>query len=204
MVYRSVTRELHAGMEGAAKVQSSYMSRVERGFDPANEPSPDGLLATERFLTSFWTYQYRGTNFDTALLARNRVEHDVIVFDDQPPCIAVSWLFSFDEILKENDILRIVLNVLPVNQRRIVVIFPYTKDDCGNARAMLDRVLSAERAYQKYELSKLILGAIENFLIAPAHFETWSAAKRDIIKNAFVSTVMARTKPAEHPDLMLF
>jgi len=206
LAYRSVTRELHAVMEGAAKVQGAYISRVERGVDPANEMSPAGLFATEQLMNAFVTYEYRRINFDGSLLASafDAVEHDVIEMNNLRPTIAVSSLFSLDQVVSGDDIVRVVLNVLPVDETRSVAIFSYTKQDAGKARAALDRVLAAQGDHQKYELSRLILSAIENFLIAPAHFATWNASKRERIRQAFASTVMVGTEPSEHPDLMLF
>jgi hypothetical protein len=159
-------------MDGAAKIQSKCMSRVERGLDPANDMSHAGIIATQQLMNAFWTYQYRAINFDEALLGRDfdAIKHDVIVMDRQAPAIAVSSLFSLDEILKDDDIVRIVLNVLPITAQETLAIFSYTQEDYGKARAMLDRAMSARGEHQKYELSKLILTRIENFLIAPKHF----------------------------------
>ena len=205
LAYRSVTRELHTVMEGAAKIQSAYSSRVKRGLDPANNPSPAGILATQQLLNSYFTYLYRSQNFDEALRTRqfDMVEHDVIRLD-QPPTLAVSSLFSLDEILKDDDIVRVVLNVLPVTDSKTLAIFSYSKEDRAKARSILNRIFVAQGEYQKYELSKRILESIENFLIAPSHFRTWSTEKQERIRIAFASTIMAGTAPAEHADLMLF
>src|SRR3984893_6019564 len=37
VAYRAVARELHAVMEGASKIQSAYLKRVELGLDSGNE-----------------------------------------------------------------------------------------------------------------------------------------------------------------------
>jgi len=207
LAYRSVTRELHVVMEGAAKIQSAYSSRVERGIDPADDMSPAGIVATEHLLIAFLTYQYRAEYYDRPLLAANydAIEHDVIVLDNQPPRIAVSSLFSLDEIHHaDGEIVRVVLNVLPVDQSKTLAIFSYPKKDRQKAAPALDRVLSTQGQYQKYELSKLILERIENFLISPIHFESWGPTKTALIREMFVETALNRSSVKEHQDLMLF
>jgi hypothetical protein len=205
LAYRSVTRELHAVMEGAARMQLAYSSRVERGLDPADEISPAGALATSHLMNAFITYQYREKYFDEPLFAANygAIEHDVLVLENQSPCIAVCSLFSLDEIEKEDDIVRVVLNVMPVDAKRTLAIFSYTRDDRAKARAALDRVFSSSGAYQKYELSRLILSHMENWLLSPAHFATWTAEKTAVIRDAFTATAL-KGEVREHPDLMLF
>jgi hypothetical protein len=206
LAYRSVTRELHAVMEGASKIQAAYMSRVERGLDPKDEASDAGILATGHLLKSFLAWKYREDHFDRALLSRqyDAIEHDVITLANQSPCIAVSSLFSIDEIQRDDDVVRCVLNVLPIDNSRTLAIFSYIKDDRVKAKAALDRILSSGAAYQKYELSKLILTRIENFLLSPTHFESWTPVKAAAIRETFVRTILHEPNAAECADLMLF
>jgi hypothetical protein len=209
LAYRSVTRELHAVMEGAAKIQGAYSSRVERGIDPADAPSPAGVIATQQLLISFFTHEYRAKHFDVPLLSGNfdEIEHDVIVLEGQKPAVAVSSLFSLDEVVKEDgDIVRVVLNVMPVSATRALAIFSYTREDQRKAKASLERILTSTGEYQKYELSKLVLGHIENFIVSPSHFATWSDDKKSRIKTTFTNTALSRgyADIEDHMDLMLF
>lgn len=206
---RSVTRELHAVMEGAARIQAAYQSRVERGVDPKGEPSAAGMQAVQQFMVAHMTWLYRADHFDRALLAQryDDIEHDVILLDRQKPSIAVSAMFSLDELVKNGeDVVRVSLNVVPLSYDQTAVVFSYTSEDRPSAQAALSRVLTSAGAYQRYELSREIVGRVENFLIAPAHFATWSEKKVKIIKEAFVATIMSRGLSAmkDHPDLMLF
>jgi hypothetical protein len=68
----------------------------------------------------------------------------------------------------------------------------------------LDRILSAAGDYQKYELSKLILHHIENFLLSPDHYRSWAPEKSARIISAFRETIIGRMNVPDHPDLMLF
>src|SRR6185437_14158881 len=45
LAYRAISRELHATMETAAKIQSLYRERVRLGMDSEHEPSHAGMEA---------------------------------------------------------------------------------------------------------------------------------------------------------------
>jgi hypothetical protein len=217
LAYRSVTFELHAIIKGAVMMQNMYTTRVELGWDSPSELSPAGRLATENQLYAFVTWRYRADNFDVEFLSGDysKIEHDVIVFEDQKPCIAVSSLFTIEGVTRSDDTVRVAVNVLPISDNKTMAVFSYHRDDCGLARAALNRVIGSTGEYQKYELSKLIIRKMSNFYISPSHFEGWSAAKSERIKDEFSKTVVrefARNigntvgKPSQtdHQDFMIF
>jgi hypothetical protein len=187
-----VTFELHAIIESAAMFQKMYQARVELGWDPRSKLSPAGRLATQEMQFAVVTWRYRADNFDVDFLSRDysKIEHDVIVFEDQKSCIAVSSLFSIEGVTRQDDNVRIALNVLPVSDVKTVAIFSYHRDDCELARAALNRVIGSSGEYQKYELSKLVIKKMSNFYISPAHFEGWSAVKAAKIKVEFTNTLL--------------
>ena len=124
-------------MEGAARMQSKLPSRVERGIGTEDTSSPVGIIATHHLLLSFLTHQYRAKHFDIPLLSGkfDEIKHDVIVLDGQKPAIAVSSLFSLDEVVKvDGDIACVVLNIMPVNATCTVAIVSYTSEDQRKAR----------------------------------------------------------------------
>ena len=217
LAYRAVTFELHAIMETAVKSQNMYSARVERGWDSPDELSPPGRVATENLLHAWITWRYRAENFDLDLLAGDysKIEHDVIAFENQKPCIGVSSLFTIEGVTKEEDTVRIALSVLPVSDSKTVVVFSYHKNDSGLGRAALDRVINTTGEYQKYELSKLIIRKMSNFYISPSHFESWGSTKAEIIKDEFTKTLwrefsrhigneVGHPSQTEHHDFMLF
>jgi hypothetical protein len=132
LAYRAVTCELHAIMETAVMQQNMYSARVKRGWDSPDELSPPGRVATEGLLHAWITWRYRANNFDLDLLAGDysKIEHDVIAFEDQKPCIGVSSLFTIEGVTKDEDTVRIALNVLPVSDSKTVAVFSYHKNDC--------------------------------------------------------------------------
>ncbi|HXC11800.1 MAG TPA: hypothetical protein VNV39_03055 [Stellaceae bacterium] len=217
LAYRAVSFELHAIIEKAAKIQNIYRARVGLGWDSPDATSEAGRLATADLLHAFITWRYRAENFDADLLVKNysNIQHDVIIFDNQKPCIAVSSLFSIEGVTREDDNVRIALNVLPMSPRKTVAVFAYHNIDAELGRSGLTRVLQATGEQQKYELSKLIIRKMSNFYISPAHFAAWSPGKADRIKAEFVSTVLREHRrdirhevgepsQTEHQDFMLF
>jgi hypothetical protein len=205
LAYRSVTRELHAVMEGAAKIQSAYVWRVEQGIDSGDELSPVGMKATDHLINAFETYQYRSSYFDRSLISERYtdINHDIIVLQ-QHPTIAVSSLFSFGSLRRDNELVRCVLNVVPTSADTTIVVFSYVNDDTHLVRQALDRILSSSGDFQKYEISKLIINRIENFLLSPAYFGSWNQVKMNRILSAFIATVMGDKETQDDPDLMLF
>lgn len=217
LAYRAVTFELHAIIKKAAKLQQIYVERVKRGWDSRSEMSPAGKLATDDLLHAFITWRYRADYFDIDLIAEQygNIEHDLFTFVNQAPCIAASSLFSIEGMTKNDDNVRIALNVLPVAYDKTLAIFSYHKEDCELARASLNRVIESDGEYQKYELSKLIIRKMSNFYVSPEHFERWPLAKREKIRAEFVRTALREharnigesigaASEAEDQDFMIF
>lgn len=206
LAYRSVTRELHAVMEGAWKIQGSYSWRVDKGLDPSNAPSAAGIEATTHLIKGWETWKYRHQHFDLALVRENwkAIRHNIFTLESQSPTIAVSALFSFDGVARNDDVVRCALNVFPISKGQTVVVFSFAKPDSQAARRNLRPILLSRGERQKYELSKLIIGNVENFAIAPDWFEMWSDSKKNVIQDSFVSTLFDSTGLEESEELMLF
>lgn len=191
LAYHSVSRELHAVMEGAIKIQGAYQARVEKGLDPSGSPSPAGMLAVSHFANAYDTWLYRADSFDQALGGESYADlcHTIIKYDTQSPTIVVSALFSLDEFSRNAGVARCVVNVFPTSAETTIVVFSYTKSDKKIVLQALSKVLEAEGDLQKYELSKLIVERVENFFISPTFFDLWSLSKQAAIKEAFVQTL---------------
>lgn len=205
LAYRSVTREVHTCMEGAIRVQSSYRKLVERGIEDAKRITQASIMATGQLMKAYETYQYRATYFDEPLLATtyDTIQHDVIEFECRP-VLAVASLFSFPIIHRHNDLVRCVLNVFPTSRARTVVVFSYAKDDAALARGALAPLFAASGDYQKYELSKLVIERVENFVVSPHQFVAWGFDKSAAIAEAFASTIMDDKPLPDDPILMMF
>lgn len=206
LAYRGITCELHAIMLGVVQVQSLNIQRVERGADTRDASSLVGQKAVQQMLLSWATWRYRNSYYDEPLLSASftGIEHEVIEMDNQPPCLAASSFFTLKDVSLADNLVGAAINVLPVSNDRTVAIFSYPSQDRGTVRAALDRILSAQGQYQKYELSKLILSRISNVLISPRHFKNWGESKANKITEAFVKMLHTRQDVQDDMELMLF
>lgn len=205
LAYRAVFREYYAIIDGAIKIQSGYLKRVELGVDPEDVPSDAGMFATEKMFTAWLTYRYK-TDFDLAYINKtyDDIHHDTFSFDLDNPTIAVCSLFSVDNHYIDDDYLRVTLNVLPVTKNKTYIVLSYREKDADHARAALDRVINSTGVHQKYELSRLVLNHCENFVISPSYLDTWSEKKKETIKDYFIKTIFKGDLEYESPELYLF
>lgn len=206
LAYRSVTREFHAVMDGAAKIQSAYRTRVSMGVDRGDVPTPAGLLATQHLIRAFETYQYRAKYYDRYLVKSQfeDLEHDTFLLNAQAPTIAVSSLFSFPGISRGDELVGCALNIFPVSPDTTVVVASYAKPDAAQARVELGHILKGDDSVRRFELSRLILRRIENFVLNPAFFNKWPADKKEAVIGAFRETLMTEGDVSRDPRLLLF
>jgi hypothetical protein len=205
VAFRAVAREVHAVMEGAIKIQSGYVKRIELGIDRGEEPSPAGKLAVEHMLKAYQEYRYK-CRFDEAYVSRQHdsVAHDVIKIRHEEPTVAVCSLFSIDGVSRGGDWVRVALNVLPINVYESIAVFSYLPEDSALARSTLSPILNSNSHYQKYLLSKLILNNCENFVISPAYYEKWNTKKKDVVIDYFKRTLLTGNLEVEDECLYLF
>lgn len=205
VAYRAVARELHTLMEAASKAQSGYIKRVEMGLDSGDEPGPAGMFAVEQMMKAYQTYLYK-VRFDQALVSKqyDAVLHDAIKIDHEEASVAVCSLFSVDGVSRNDDWVRVALNVLPLNRNESIAVFSYLPEDASLAKSSLNLMLTSDGYYQKYLLSKLILNNCENFVVSPASYDSWSPEKKTSITDYFMQTLFTGNLGIENQHLYLF
>jgi hypothetical protein len=203
--YRAVAKELHACMEATVQIQGGYEARIRRGLDNGNEPEPVGMFAVQYMIKSWLTFRYKCC-FDEAFLSReyDGVSHDVIHLTHASPILAVCSLYAADDVRRNDDWVRVALNVLPLTETESVAVFTYLAQDASLARASLAGVLNSTSFSQKYLLSKQILNSCENFVVAPDHFDTWTPERVNAIVGFFSETLFEGNLSAEDERLYLF
>ena len=197
---------MHANLEAGSAIQSAYKKRVDAGLDPGDKPSEAGLLSVQQMMKAYLMFQYKAV-LDQALLDGrfDSIRHKVFTLAEQRPAVAVSALFSLDGIHKEDGTwVNVFLNVLPITARETVVVFSYLVEDELQVGCQLNRVFSAGGAYQKYEISKLILNYCENVVVAPEHFDSWPKDKVEAITNYFLSTMFKGDLSVDDERFYLF
>jgi len=202
--YRSILREFHAVIQAACRMQVGYKSRVNVGLSPGDRPDAAGLTAVAWLCNAYDCYLYK-KKFDEAFMANNflRVEHDHIEYTNSPPTIAVSALFSLDDIEWPDDVAKVALNVFPFDGS-MHILFSYLKEERLYAQQYLKDILNSSGDYQRYLISKLILQHCENFTIAPAYWENLSEQRRESIVNFFFATLEKNLPSYEDNNLFLF
>lgn len=203
--YRAILRETHVCLEAAAKLQSVYQKQCDFELVDRNVPTRGGLFAVERMAVAYETWHYK-EYIDRAFLRGDFavLSHDVIDLGQTGPCIAVSSLFSLDEIQVAEDTPRIALNVIPVSGGATYAVLSYIDRDLNAARAWLKPVLAATGSHQRYLLSRLILERSDNFVINPALYAQWSEERREVVRRFFLATVLENDASFEDARLNLF
>lgn len=201
LAYRAVLREYHTVLQNGLRFQSTYLKQVELGILPGNEPSDPGLLAVANLANAYESYEFK-RKFDYAYLERDwsRLRHHVIVLEDQPPTIAVSSMFSLDDI-DAPETPRVTLSIFPVGSN-VAVVFSAISSDAPFVTAYLDRILNSQGAFQKYLLSKLVLQSCENFVINPQYYDQLPEDRKNALCRFFVIT--ARQNADDHEDERLY
>jgi len=205
LAYRAFLRETHASMEAAARLLSTYQKQCELGLVDANEITRGGMIAVQRGMVAYQLWLYK-QEIDRAFVRGDLdiIVHDVLCLGQTGPCIAVSALFSLDDVPVRDDVARVALTVLPAPEGQTHAIFAYTKRDASPARRRLRSVLRAPSSALCYRVSRLVLDTTENIVISPLHFARFSPDKRKTILDFFCSTVLASAPEFNHPDLNLF
>jgi hypothetical protein len=132
------------------------------------------------------------------------LQHDTIDLGQTEPCIAVSSLFSLDDVRVKDDVARVALTVIPTPKRHTVAVMSYIRRDAPNARLRLRSVLHARGERQRYLLSRLVLERSDNIVFNPAIVEQFSAEQREIIVRFFEATVLRNDKEYQDKRLNLF
>jgi hypothetical protein len=187
--YRAVARELHALMEATARTQILYQQRIEARIDRGNEPEPAGILALEHGMNMYSTYEYK-TVLDQAFLESDLeiLSHEIVRLTPQAPAIAASVFFDLDTRRYQEEPPRAALNILPVSTAETVAIFSFTDADAKPVREYIGDILGSNGDYQKYLISRMLLLHAENFVVSPSLFDTWSEAKRTMIRDFSLKT----------------
>jgi hypothetical protein len=197
LAYRSVMKELHTRLEGSSRIHAVYEDLVKRGIIKPEDKSP-ALLATVAADEGSWrVYRYRAKYFDK----ETPLEHKIIELNDQPPVIAASAFFPVGRTT-EGDFIGPTFNIAPLDEKKSTAVISYPKDQGDAVRDALKPVFEVSGGREKLELSKLIIQRLENFVLSPKWFDSWSEDKRKRIAAEIQHTDL---RPLEdHPDLMLF
>lgn len=203
LAYRAVLREYHVVLQNALRFQSTYQKRVEVGLSPGTEPCDFGMFATAHLCNAFECYEYK-RHFDLAYLANDwsQLEHHVVILKNQSPSIAVSSMFSLDDV-DAAETPRVTLSIYPT-ESDVAVVFSATPSDAPFVDACLHRLLTSESYYEKYLISKLVLQSCDNFVMDPQYYDSMPQERKEAICQFYVDTVLSNAEDHDDERLYLF
>ena len=205
LAYRAITKELHAAMRASFQLQKAYVRQV--GEDNENpQITPLRIEATEQMLVAYDVYQYRERYFDRCFVnhRESRIKSDIIFLPSHAPTLAVSSFFSIPAEKENLDPVRIALNVFPANHDSNVVMFTYSDRDRSKFRRQYKKIFFGSTEQRLLEISKIIIGRTENFVISPRYFNNWSEKKSNTIIHYCRITALGSEIREDDPNLCLF
>ena len=142
--------------------------------------------------------------FDRAYLASDwsQLHHHVIVLKGQSPSIAVSSMFSLDDV-DAPETPRVTLSVFPADSD-VIAVFSTILRDAPFVFTYLHRLLTSKGDFQKYLLSKVVLQSCDNFVIEPQYYDSLSQDRKDTLCQFYVNTIFGNEEEHEDQRLYLF
>jgi hypothetical protein len=206
LAYRSVMREMHTDLANGERAWAMH-EEICRGqqADPNEAVTEASLLFIAHYKKAHEVYRYRREHFDKPAEEGKAADlrHLVIEMDNQRPVLAASALFSTG-FTKEGDIIGPTLNIVPLNEKKTVAVISYPAEQEAAVKAALAKIFGADEKTLKYELAKLVIQRVENFVLSPAHYDTWSGDKRARVLREFEASLAEPKDIPDHADLNIF
>jgi hypothetical protein len=190
LAYKAVTKQTYASINSAYQAELLTTKKKELGSLSNSKLTDEEKQVYLMSIDSHKTYLYK-VEYDKAFLSQeyDKVCHDVIVFPNSSPKIAVNSLFTpRGNVQNESKIERIALNVFP-RGNNTTVIFSYLRNDKVFVNPHIKEILGARDHDCRYLLSKFILQYCENFVLSPSHFEKITEDSRRAMIDFFISTI---------------
>jgi hypothetical protein len=206
LAYRSVMHDLHTNIEQGNRLWYLHDELAKAaGQDPDKVITPTFLCALDFYKKAQNSFRYRSKHFDRPIEEGKKpdLKHSVLELPNQAPVLAVSCLFSTSHS-EQGHIIGPTLNIVPLNEKRMAVILSCPAEQEEPVRKALEATCQAEDNRLRYEISKLIIQRVENFVLSPKHYNSWSADKKKRILEEFERTMTNPDAIQDHEDLMLF
>lgn len=204
IAHRAFLRELHAKLR-----MLKTFGDLDRVIKELELVSEDGISHAElmvrqqlRILQDVFLYR---ALLDDALEAGRweSMAHIPILLEDQKPTVAMSAMYSLDEIATPTGVARIMMSALPRDDG-VGVVFSFLESERELIAPALERFRTATGHYQKYLLSKNILLFCENIFFAPAFIYGLSEEAREAILGAYNLDPMNVAEQEDDQRLYLF
>lgn len=163
LAYRSLLKEYHATFEGFIRIHEGYQKQVTSGYVPGTNMKKEAPYLN--FMTKLYELSQYKENFDKSLINEEYtfLTHQSFLVNHKEPSVSCSQLFSADSMEFKDDVLRIILNVIPISNDQTIVIFSTTNEEAILGDFYWNRCFSNNEYFQKYEVSKMIIRNCEIF-----------------------------------------
>jgi hypothetical protein len=200
--YRAVMKELHTCIEEGTRFYALDADQVKKGLVKPGEGGA-GQMAVFFSDRAWRLFRYRSQNFDTPILEGKDlpIEHRIITFDGQKPTLAVSSFFGVGSE-KNGDTIGVMLSVVPEDAKTTAVLSYATAQKDAVKKALPE--LFEDKADHKKALSYTILQRVENFTLAPAFYDGWSADKKRKVVEYFNESLQSGKPPPKDAEFSLF
>ncbi len=204
LAYRSVLRELHACVTSAVKLQFAFQAKVDLALIPGDSPTADGMLAVEHLANAYEFYLYKREYDDIYLEQKfSGLSHLRLFEPGRLPTVAVSSVFSLDNISIGDDVARIALNVLPL-RGGVLIVFSFLQDHEQHIQPFLSRFQTAADDELLRRVSVQVLNSCENFVVAPSFWNALEVSKRMAMQELFCRSIGRDLKGFEASNCTLF
>jgi len=202
--HRAFLRELHAKLR-MLKMFGDLDQAIRRlEAIPADATSSAEPLIAQELHRLERTLLYKA-HLDLALEAGRwgELAHIPILLEGAKPTVAMSALYSLDEISTPTGVAKVMLNVLPRDDG-VGVVFSFLESERALIAPALELFRVATGHYQKYLISKNILMFCENIFFAPDFIDGLSAEQRVRILEGYNLDPSAVDVDEDDPHLYLF
>lgn len=205
LAYRSVLKEFHTQLQGAFRVQSLF----EKGLN-LGEFASDGHQMIEATQQLHQPFQFYKTvcQFHDAYVSRNwsAIKTNSISIETQKPSIAASGVFMPLEVEPffdpENPSL-MIFNLIPQKQK-LIAIGSWLKTSHPTIDLAFAPILTSTNKQKLYILSKFILKYIENFVISPSLYDSYSKNQLHEIQRYYAANSNGIRNEWDNDKLNLF
>jgi hypothetical protein len=203
--YRAVLRELHVKIALAAKLLSVYRKKTELDLIDAEVPTREGRIALEHGMSAYETSEYK-EQYDSLYKSEDygALHGRLLDLGAGTPTIAVSSLFSVDELQSQNDVPRVAMTILPAADGHTYAVLGWMEQDHESLAEWLGPILESKDLELRRRLSHLVIERCDNLAICPTAYEHWSDAKRKAILGLFERTIFTNAEYTGDGMLDLF
>ncbi|MBB4365014.1 hypothetical protein GGD65_006078 [Bradyrhizobium sp. CIR18] len=194
--HRALLREMHACLEAANRFQNAHYDNIKNGVTKLGEPDGPGVMAVNFWIKAWRVFRYQCEHFER----KPELVHYVVELDDQIPTVAVSSFFSIDH--DGNNIIGPLFNVVPVSDKKTVAVLSYPKAQEDPIKKALAKLF--DEPDKKEALSVLILQRVENFVLSPTFYDSWTEEKKKNVIEFFNDSIEEPADPPPGQDLLLF